>query len=305
MNRDKIPLGIEVEVLTRSRRRCCLCLALASDAAQKKGQIAHINQRRDDHRFENLAFLCFDHHDEYDGRTSQSKGFTQGELRQYRDDLYVYVENTLALTALTPGRKGQRYIPLSKILSASGDFTEASRQFQHHRSAATLALREYREKLGEVAQEMRGWSSKTPALLQNPSKASISRHFNEIGTYLSETALALDTKTIGISETTARMFGALETAHVLASDLEFITPELFSKKRQDLAGHRETLDNLLESAEGAGNAIQGWRRSTSNFNRGRRLFLASIRGFCEELRRQLVAIEDQEYVLDELTELLL
>jgi hypothetical protein len=30
------------------------------------------------------VFLCFDHHDEYDSSTSQSKGITQAELREYK-----------------------------------------------------------------------------------------------------------------------------------------------------------------------------------------------------------------------------
>jgi hypothetical protein len=48
----------------------------------------HINRKSHDSRFENLAWLCIDHHDEYDGSTSQSKGITPGELREYRDRLY-------------------------------------------------------------------------------------------------------------------------------------------------------------------------------------------------------------------------
>jgi hypothetical protein len=33
--------------------------------------------------------MCLDHHDEYDGRTSQSKGLTQAEVREYRRELYT------------------------------------------------------------------------------------------------------------------------------------------------------------------------------------------------------------------------
>ena len=32
-------------------------------------------------------FLCFDHHDEYDSRTSQSKGLLRTEVVRYRDEL--------------------------------------------------------------------------------------------------------------------------------------------------------------------------------------------------------------------------
>ncbi|MGN6370358.1 MAG: hypothetical protein ACTHN5_19050 [Phycisphaerae bacterium] len=41
---------------------------------------------------ENLAFLCYNHHDEYDGRTSTSKGLREGEVRKWRDELYREME---------------------------------------------------------------------------------------------------------------------------------------------------------------------------------------------------------------------
>jgi hypothetical protein len=55
----------------------------------RKGQIAHLNQDATDRRFDNLVYLCLEHHDEYDARTSQSKGYTADELRAYRDRLYT------------------------------------------------------------------------------------------------------------------------------------------------------------------------------------------------------------------------
>jgi hypothetical protein len=55
---------------------------------EQKGQIAHLNRNRGDSRFENLVFLCLDHHDEYDSRTSQSKNFSTEEVRSHRNNLY-------------------------------------------------------------------------------------------------------------------------------------------------------------------------------------------------------------------------
>jgi hypothetical protein len=37
---------------------------------------------------DNPAFLCFEHHDRYDSKTSQSKNFSIAELKAYRDELY-------------------------------------------------------------------------------------------------------------------------------------------------------------------------------------------------------------------------
>ena len=74
----------ETDVLINSRRRCCFCYFLAQDGQRKKGQLAHINHDRSDSREENLAWLCQDHHDEYDSSTSQTKNLTPNELRHYK-----------------------------------------------------------------------------------------------------------------------------------------------------------------------------------------------------------------------------
>lgn len=86
----RTPIGRAVEqtVLLNSRRRCCLCVFLGNRDEVRKGQIAHLNRDPNDSRFENLVFLCLEHHDDYDGKTSQSKGFTLEEVREYRDQLY-------------------------------------------------------------------------------------------------------------------------------------------------------------------------------------------------------------------------
>lgn len=59
---------------------------------EKSGQIAHLDQDSLNSKFENLVYLCLDHHDKYDSSTSQSKGYTKKEVKSYRDDLYEYIE---------------------------------------------------------------------------------------------------------------------------------------------------------------------------------------------------------------------
>lgn len=87
--RSPIPKSVETELLTASRRRCCVCVFLHDSNDARRGQIAHINRDPSDSRFDNLVWLCLEHHDEYDSRTSQSKGLTAGEVRRYRDQLYA------------------------------------------------------------------------------------------------------------------------------------------------------------------------------------------------------------------------
>jgi hypothetical protein len=75
-----------------SRRRCCLCLFLHGRDEVRQGQISHLNHDASDSRFDNLVFLCLEHHNEFDGRRSQSKGFLIEEVREYRDRLYKRYE---------------------------------------------------------------------------------------------------------------------------------------------------------------------------------------------------------------------
>lgn len=88
MNRKKIPTKTETQVLTQSRRRCCICYGLNKDVKIKQGQIAHINKDRTDNRLDNLVFLCLSHHDQYDSTTSQSKNLTKNEIREFRKELH-------------------------------------------------------------------------------------------------------------------------------------------------------------------------------------------------------------------------
>jgi hypothetical protein len=80
------------EILERSGRRCCICYGLYGDLKVKHGQIAHLDHNHQNDNPENLAFLCLEHHDEYDTRTSQSKGWTIKEAKRYRDSLYEAIE---------------------------------------------------------------------------------------------------------------------------------------------------------------------------------------------------------------------
>lgn len=98
--RKRTPEQTEADVLIASRRRCALCYGLFGDLDQKRGQIAHVNRDPSNSDFENLAYLCLPHHDEYDAKTSQSKRFTPAELIAYRQGLYDRVGQGLCDSAL-------------------------------------------------------------------------------------------------------------------------------------------------------------------------------------------------------------
>ncbi|MBA4422972.1 MAG: hypothetical protein C0390_07695 [Syntrophus sp. (in: bacteria)] len=94
-NRKQTSPDAVVDVMTVCRRRCCLCFGLRADTNEKKGQIAHLDRDPSNNEVDNLAFLCLDHHDQYDSRTSQSKGLTIDEVKRYRTELLAFVARTI------------------------------------------------------------------------------------------------------------------------------------------------------------------------------------------------------------------
>lgn len=61
---------------------------LDGNESERSGQIAHLNGDNSDSRFENLVWLCLEHHDKFDSKTSQTKNYTPIEVKIYRNKLY-------------------------------------------------------------------------------------------------------------------------------------------------------------------------------------------------------------------------
>jgi hypothetical protein len=99
--RPPIPAEAQKAVLVRSRRRCCLCFGLEFDASYKDIQIAHVDHNRNNNKEDNLAALCLVHHNVYDSKPSQSKGFTAQELRHHREQLYATLDQRHTELVLT------------------------------------------------------------------------------------------------------------------------------------------------------------------------------------------------------------
>jgi len=114
----------EAEVLTLSRRRCCICFGLNRDVEVKAGQIAHLDGDKSNSALDNMAFLCFEHHDQYDSRTSQSKNFTVKEVKRYRDELH---EKVLPIMEAGTVRQSLNGLAPPKV-SGTAEFDEKRRQ---------------------------------------------------------------------------------------------------------------------------------------------------------------------------------
>lgn len=121
--RVKIRPQIQDAILVESRRRCCICFGLDRDFNRKKGQIAHLDGNSANARASNLVFLCWDHHDEFDSRSSQSKNLTQGEVRQFRDELRAHI-------AAVFGQEANGDLVQVDSLSRTGSVVEEARKLQ-------------------------------------------------------------------------------------------------------------------------------------------------------------------------------
>lgn len=142
MARRKIPSTTETDLLVHSRRRCALCFGLAHDVGVKRGQIAHLDQNPENNDLANLVWLCLEHHDQYDGRTRQSKGLTLGEMRHYRSDLYAF--NDAARARLEPDRP---HVSLSPEAAALTRFLN-ERSKHGHKFDPQERIAELPERLG-------------------------------------------------------------------------------------------------------------------------------------------------------------
>lgn len=86
--RAHVPVATETKVLTASRRRCAFCYGLNGLLEEVDGHIAHIDHNAKNPKEENLVWLCAKHHNAYDSSMSQVKGYTSGELRAFRAELW-------------------------------------------------------------------------------------------------------------------------------------------------------------------------------------------------------------------------
>jgi len=95
---------------------------LNGDLSQKEGQIAHLDQDRSNHSPDNLAWLCFVHHDGYDSKRSQGKGFTEREVKTYREQLWGAIAQNRHLIQRTELEK--RNVKLQVTASLSLESTD-------------------------------------------------------------------------------------------------------------------------------------------------------------------------------------
>jgi hypothetical protein len=137
--RKSISKGTQDEILTRCARRCCLCFGLNADFGEKPGQIAHLDHDASNDDIDNLAWLCLDRHDQYDSRTSQSKGLSIGEVKRYREHLYQAVAGLRG----SAGVGGAPPMPSRSVYAIAGLFIGADVDLLINLLAAALQQRAF------------------------------------------------------------------------------------------------------------------------------------------------------------------
>lgn len=81
----KIPPNIEADVMYKSDLKCCVC--------QNKGDhIHHIDSNNKNNMTDNLALLCFDHHNQATIKGSLSRKLSPKTILKYRELHYLAVE---------------------------------------------------------------------------------------------------------------------------------------------------------------------------------------------------------------------
>ena len=155
-NRKRISPEVVADITSASRRRCCICFALRQDDSEKRGQIAHLDRDASNSSPDNLAFLCLDHHDQYDSRTSQAKGLTIEEVKRYRTELLAFVARTI------PGSDAEIIAALTNALDRP-----AYRTPFHQESS----LPRFRDAIAETIETLN--TGRTQQGLQLPSKYQI------------------------------------------------------------------------------------------------------------------------------------
>jgi hypothetical protein len=100
--------AVQAAIFVKCRRRCALCFCLDGDSGKKDGQLAHIDRNPQNNASENAAYLCTQHHSDYDSVSRQTKGYNPLELKEYLDVLYASVESFGVLGRRRSGSKPRR-----------------------------------------------------------------------------------------------------------------------------------------------------------------------------------------------------
>lgn len=269
----------------------------------RNGQIAHLNQNASDADLDNLAFLCFEHHNEYDSTTRQSKGLTRKEVLMHRAALYKAVEEYLGTPQRQPsGRESQYASPLS----STGELDYYLDAFATEREFGMSVIRRIGDATRNSGQSLAAANAAAMDEIRSgaASVAGRQRYNLRLTSAIGEFARALDKDAEELDGSGPRMLDALSRASAVASDIELADAEMFEGKLGDLHTYRETLMATAESVNAVGESVRGVQRGPAFLNRSRRLAIAALQKLERVVEGHLSEIERHEQHVREVMTLL-
>lgn len=284
--RRTIPSEVETQLLQLSRRRCCVCFGLDNDFERKKGQIAHLDGDASNNRLDNLAWLCLDHHDEYDSQTSQSKGLKRPEVIGYRDELYHAVAEFLG------SNRGRE----ESLLSSSGELDYYLVTFDSAQQVGVTALQRVRAASATLVRRLKAANDTATRDLASGKapQSGFRRWEDQTAKALNEFARSLQRDVDEIGRAGKRLLDALSRAAAVASDIEFADEKLFLGKLAELSGYGENLFQAMEGARETRDEVRVLKRGSVKLNRSRRLSFSALDEFARMAESQLPEVKRHE-----------
>jgi len=113
--RKSIPQKVQSNVITSSASRCVICYGTRENTGVTYPgfQIAHIDKNNANNSEDNLALLCFHHHNLYDSTFSQGKNYNKEAIIAWRQALYDDVANNRLVSSFK--QSSGNFIPMQSV----------------------------------------------------------------------------------------------------------------------------------------------------------------------------------------------
>lgn len=290
--RKTIPSDTEAQLLHLSRRRCCLCFGLLGEFGVKKGQLAHLDHDPSNNNIDNLAFLCLEHHDEYDTTPSQSKGLKRKEVIIHRESLYAAVRQFLDAKPLG----AEQQPALDSPLSSTGELDYYLATFTSAQSAGILVMTRIRVGNKNLMEGLAAADATARDEIERgrASSAGFRRYNASLASTLTRFSQTLTRETEELAVATTRMLDALSRAAAVSSDIDIAETDIFEEKLDQLHAYRGTLAEASRNALLIVQSVRDLGRRTTEFNKGRRLAVAAFEAFAEMVERQHAELDRHE-----------
>jgi len=210
--RKSWPEDVRAKILIKSKRICAFCFYFSGDSSVKtRGQIAHVDRDSSNAELGNGAYLCKNHHDEYDMISTQSQRLSPAELNEARKQVHEFLEaggipsnqRELARHRNKPNRRGvslavyERRLPIYRatiefVRYVVGDLSPEYRQIIQFSRDTEEALFLFDEEIAQYLTELSSRAVRLRAVMKMREAAvTYNREAGNLESWLTEeTSLA-------------------------------------------------------------------------------------------------------------------